>query len=119
MTSLMSLKAHNNDMTCRIEDFQNDPNWKISLGEKLGKIHFRNGHFHAVCDPVSGYCDVHYDAIDPYKSITSLFNHIKESNLGKRVLIACTGLILDQVLTGGVVRKSLIKLPSWLVFYFD
>lgn len=34
----------------RIEDFENDPNWKRSLGEKLDSIHFRNGHEHAVCE---------------------------------------------------------------------
>lgn len=31
-------------MFYKLEDFQNNPNWKLSLGEKLGKTHFRNGH---------------------------------------------------------------------------
>ena len=51
-------------LSYRIEDLENDPNWKRSLGEKLGKIHFRQGHDHAVCDPITGICEVHYDEID-------------------------------------------------------
>ncbi|MGI0063870.1 MAG: hypothetical protein ACREAL_03255, partial [Nitrosopumilaceae archaeon] len=93
----------------RIEDFQNDPSWKPSLGEKLGKVHFRNGHSHAVCDLNTGLCEIHYDKHDPYESLTSLFKHMKESDLGKAVLLVSAGLILDQVLTGGQVRNSLLK----------
>ena len=52
-------------MNYRIEDFQNDSSWKLSLGEKLGKIHFRNGHEHTVCDLTTSICEIHYDEIDP------------------------------------------------------
>lgn len=96
-------------MSYRIEYFQNDPNWKPSIGEKLGKIHFRNGHQHAVYDPNTGLCEIHYDEHDPYESLTSLFKHMKKSDLGKAVLLIGGGLILDQVLTGGQVRNSIIK----------
>lgn len=96
-------------MSYRIEDFENDPNWKQSFGEKLGQIHFRNGHDHAVCDPSTGICGIHYDEHDPHESFTSLFKHMKESDLGKAVLLIGGGLILDQFLTGGKVRNSIIK----------
>ena len=75
-------------MSYRIEDFRNDSNWTPSLGEKLGKVHFRNGHEHAVCDPITGICEIHYDEIDPHESPESLVKHMWESNLGKGVLIA-------------------------------
>ena len=96
-------------MSYRIEDLENDPNWKSSLGEKLGKIHFRNGHYHAVCDPRTGMCDVHYDPIDPHESLVSLVKHMDQSNLGKFVIYSILGLIADQVLTNGTIRKSIIK----------
>ena len=96
-------------MIYRIEDFQNDPNWKPSFGEKLGKVHFRNGHQHAVCDPNTGLCEIHYDEHDPNKSLISLFKHMKQSDLGKAVLITAGGLLLDQLLTGGQVRKAVFK----------
>ena len=96
-------------MSYRIEDFRNNPNWTPSFGEKLGKVHFRNGHNHAECDPNTGVCETHYDKHDPYESLTSLFKHMKESDLGKAVLLVSAGLILDQVLTGGQVRNSLLK----------
>lgn len=96
-------------MNYRIEDFQNDPSWKLSLGEKIGKIHYRNEHWHAEIDPSTGYSDIHYDEIDPHESPTSLVKHMNQSKLGKTALIAGAGLILDQLLTGGKVRKSFVK----------
>lgn len=96
-------------MSYRIEDFENNPDWKPSFGEKLGKVHYRNKNWHAEIDPNTGYGDIHYDKIDPYESVTSLLKHMYQSKLGKAVLIGGAGLILDQILTGGKVRKSLIK----------
>jgi len=96
-------------MSYLIEDFQNDSNWKPSLGEKLGKIHFRNGHEHAVCDPITGICEIHYDEIDPHESSESLVKHMWESNLGKGVLITGGIAILDQIFNGGKLQKSLFK----------
>lgn len=92
-----------------IKDLQNNPDWKPSYGEKIGSIHFRNGHLHAVCDPKTGYCETHYDEIDPMESPLSLVKHMSQSNLGKGVLIMGAGLIIDQLLTGGQVRKSITK----------
>ena len=96
-------------MNYRIENFQNNPDWKPSFGEKLGKTHFRNGHYHVVCDSKTGVCNVHYDKHDPYESLTELFKHMKASDLGLAVLLLATGLILDQVLTGGQVRNTILK----------
>lgn len=96
-------------MTYRIEDFQNNPSWIRSIGEKLDKIHFRNGHWHAECDPKSGICNIHYDKDDPYKSITSLVKHMSASNLGLTVLLIVGAGVLDQVFTGGQIRKSVLK----------
>ena len=71
----------------RIEDYQNDPNWISSIGEKLDKIHFRNGHLHAECDPTTGNCTIHYDKHDPSESIPELAKHVWDSNLGKSLII--------------------------------
>ena len=79
------------------------------FGEKLGKIHYRSGQNHAECDPNTGECSTHYDTFDPHESLTSLFKHMKESDLGKAVLLIAGRLILDQVLTGGQIRNSLLK----------
>lgn len=96
-------------MAYRIEDFQNDPSWIRSVGEKLNKIHFRNGHWHAECDPKTGMCNIHYDKDDPYESLTSLIKHMSASNLGLSIL-AIVGLgIADQALTGGQIRKTLLQ----------
>jgi hypothetical protein len=96
-------------MTHKIEDFQNNPSWIRSIGEKLDKIHFRNGHWHAECDPKTGICKTHYDKDDPYESITSLIKHMSASNLGLSVLLVVGIGVLDQVLTGGQIRKSVLK----------
>ena len=96
-------------MSYRIEDFVNDPKWKQSFGEKLGKIHYRNKNWHAEFEPSTGYGDIHYDEIDPTELVASLLKHMYQSKTGKEVLIAGAGLLLDQILTGGKVRKSIIK----------
>ena len=90
-----------------ISDFQRDPDWTQSLGEKLSKTHFRNGHWHAECNPNTGNCKIHYDKDDPHESPASLVKHMAESNLGTAVLIVGGLGILDQILTGGQIRKSL------------
>ena len=91
----------------RIEDFERDPSWKRSIGEKLDKIHFRKEHYHAECDPKTGYCKVHYDKDDPHKSFTSLVNHLADSNSGKVLFAIVSVAILDQIFTGGQIRKSI------------
>ena len=58
------------------------------MGEKFDKVHFRDGHLHAECDPVTGYCSEHYDKHDPNESLTELVKHIWESKLGKVIMIA-------------------------------
>lgn len=96
-------------MVYTLNYFKNNPDWKPSLGEKLGMIHYRNGHQHAVCDPNTGICTIHSDEIDPHESIQSMFKHMAQSNTGKGVIFLGAGLLLDQLLTGGQVRKSIIK----------
>lgn len=71
----------------RIEAYQNNPNWTPSFGEKLGMVHFRNGHEHAECDPVTGNCVAHYDEHDPYESLTEFARHLWKSDLGKVLVI--------------------------------
>jgi hypothetical protein len=94
-------------MMYRIEDFKNDPNWKPSFGEKLGKVHFRNGNWHAECNPQTGFCDIHYDEIDPHESPESMVKHMWDSKLGKGVLITAGIAILDHFLNDGKLRKSM------------
>lgn len=77
----------------RIDNYQNNLNWTPSLGEKLGKVHFRNGHLHAECDPVTEDCSTHYDKHDPYESLTELARHLWKSDLGK-VLVVGGGILL-------------------------
>ena len=96
-------------MNYRIEDFENDPSWIRSVGEKVGKIHFRKENYHAECDPKTGFCSIHHDKHDPHKSITSLVNHLGDSNSGKIILGIVIVGILDQIFTGGAIRKSLLK----------
>jgi len=71
-------------------------------------IHFRNGHWYAECNSFTGECKIHYDKVDPHKSITSLVNHMSESNLGLSVLAVIGVGVLDQIFTGGQLRKSLL-----------
>ena len=71
----------------RIEDYQNDPNWTPSIGEKLTKTHYRNRHWHAECDPTTGICATHYDKHDPYESPTEFVKHVWGSNTGKALII--------------------------------
>ena len=90
-----------------IEDFQRDPAWRPSFGEKLSMTHFRNGHWHAECNSATGICKIHYDKDDPHESTESLLKHVVDSNSGKMLLTIGLAAILDQVLTGGKIRKSL------------
>ena len=92
----------------RIEDIENDSSWTRSIGEKLDKIHFRNGHYHAECDADTGFCSIHYDKDDPHESLTSLFNHLVDSDSGKALLIVAGVGMLDQIFTGGQLRKSVV-----------
>ncbi len=91
-----------------LQDFQQDPSWIQSLGEKLTMIHFRNEHWHAECNTFTGECKIHYDEDDPHESVTSLVNHMANSNLGLTVLVVAGVGILDQIFTGGQLRKSLL-----------
>ena len=70
-----------------IRHYRNNPRWRRSAGEKLGKIHFRDGHLHAECDPVTGSCSEHYDKHDPHESLTELAKHAWASDLGKAAII--------------------------------
>lgn len=92
-----------------LQDFQRDPSWIQSLGEKLTMIHFRNGHWHAEYNLSTDECKIHYDKIDPHESITSLVSHMANSNLGLTVLVVVGVGILDQIFTGGQFRKSLFN----------
>lgn len=97
-------------MTYTIKQLENDANWSRSLGEKLNKVHFRKGNLHAECDTVTGICEIHQDKTDPHESISSLIKHMAESNGGKVVLGVVVAGILDQIFTGGTIRKSLLKI---------
>lgn len=86
-----------------IRYYQNNPHWKRSLGEALDKIHFRNGHYHAVCDPVTGLCNVHQDRHDPHESLESLLRHMWDSDVGKGTLVG--GGLLLLLLTAALIAK--------------
>ena len=75
-----------------MRDFEDSPDWKPSFGEDLGKVHFRNGHYHAVCDPATSLCTVHYDEHDPHESFMSLLKHMWGSTLGKVVLLGIVAI---------------------------
>lgn len=99
-------------MVYTIDYFESSPDWKPSLGEALGKTHFRNGHYHAVCDPATGLCKVHHDKHDPHESWTSLLLHMLASRLGTAVLVCAavgTAAVLDHVFNDGKLRKSITK----------
>ena len=99
-------------MSYRIEDFQNDPSWKPSLGEKLGMMHFRNGHLHAECDQNTGICSIHHDEHDPHESPISLVKHMLQSPLGALVLGAVGAgafFLGDEVFNDGKIRKKAKK----------
>lgn len=70
----------------KLLDFMNDPNWQLSLGEDYNKIHFRNKHYHALFDPVTGNVPIHYDEIDPHESVESMLKHMWQSKKGRKVL---------------------------------
>ncbi len=108
----LALTTHlpnNNWYRYTISDFDRDSAWTRSLGEKIGMIHFRNGHWHAECDPKTGRCSIHYDRIDPHESLTSLVGHMSESKIGATVLAVIVVGVLDQIFTGGQIRKALLK----------
>lgn len=77
----------------KVNNYSNDLNWKSSIGEKLDKIHFRNGHYHAECDSKTGNCSTYYDEHDPYESLTELARHLWKSDLGKAVVVG-EGILL-------------------------
>ena len=89
----------------RIEQLKNDPNWIRSIGEKLDKIHFRNGNWHAECDPATGYCSMHYDKYDPHKSPTELVRHMWDSKLGKFVLLGAAAVSVGAVVAELASRR--------------
>jgi len=91
-----------------IKELENDPNWIPSLGEKLDKVHFRKGHYHAECNTKTGECEIHYDEIDPFeKPPESILNHMWQSNLGKVTLVGAGLAIIDEVFNKGRGRKEL------------
>lgn len=91
-----------------------EKHWLPSLGEKLGKIHFREpppGTGHAECDPESQLCEIHYDKINPYQD---LIGHLIEDS--PQTLVGVSA----GVLVGSIVyskRKNVIEaLLSAFVF---
>ena len=82
----------------RITDFQNDPNWYPSVGEKFGMAHYRSGNLHAECDQQTGICSTHYDENDPYESLAELAKHLWKSDLGKVVVISAGVLLAAAIL---------------------
>jgi len=94
----------------KIDDYEIDPNWYRSLGGNPFSVDFRSGHFHTRCDPNTNFCEIpHYDEHDPHESFPELIKHIWDDELGKKVLIGGGLVIADQLLTGGKLRKSIIK----------
>ncbi|MGI0093302.1 MAG: hypothetical protein ACREA8_04300 [Nitrosotalea sp.] len=100
-------------MSHRIEDFENDPSWKLSIGEKIWHKHFRKGKYHAVCDTTTGNCSIHHDEDDPHESLTSLLKHLAKNKAVQGAvatgLIAGTVLALDEWLNEGKGRKAVKK----------
>ena len=82
-----------------IRYYRNDPRWRRSVGEKLDKVHFRNGHWHAECDSLTGSCSNHYDEHDPYESVTELIRHVWKSDLGKALIVGGVALGVAYVAT--------------------
>ncbi len=83
-----------------IRAYRNNPHWRRSVGEKLDKVHFRNGHWHAECDSMTGHCSEHYDKHDPYESMTELARHVWDSKLGRTLIL---GGLAVAVLGGAYV----------------
>jgi hypothetical protein len=83
-----------------------EKNWLPSVGEKLGKTHFREpppGTGHAECDPGSQLCEIHYDRVNPYRD---LIGHLVEDS--PQTLVGLSGAIL----AGSVVylkRRNVIE----------
>ena len=72
--------------------YRNNPEWRRSIGEKIDKVHFRNGHLHTECDSVTGSCSSHYDEHDPHESVTELIRHVWKSDLGKIAIVSLGAL---------------------------
>lgn len=87
-----------NRMLNKVEDFRHNHNWYQSIGEKLDMVHFRSGHLHAECNPLTGYCQTHYDEYDPHESLTSLAKHLSGNNLSKLFLVGAGILLLHELL---------------------
>ncbi|HJW19133.1 MAG TPA: hypothetical protein VJ571_01070 [Candidatus Nitrosotalea sp.] len=100
-------------MPHRIEDFQNDPSWKPSMGERFWNKHFRKGKYHAVCDANTGNCSIHCDEDDPHESVTSLLKHLAKNKVVQGAVatgvITGTALLLDEWLNEGKGRKAVKK----------
>jgi len=74
-----------------------------------GKNMISSKNDHAVCDPITGICEIHYDDIDPHESPESLVKHMWGSNLGKGALVIGGIAVLDHFFNNGKLRKSLLK----------
>lgn len=90
---------------CRVEKIKANLNWKPSLGEKRSHDHFRYYHYHAVCDPKTGWCEIHYDIDDPHESPISLLKHMYGSKVGRGVLVVLG--IAIAVVAGYAVSKKI------------
>lgn len=69
----------------KVESFLNSNRWEPSAGLPLLKEHHREKHGtgHAVCSPLSGACDVHYDQYNPHQDLIS---HLREDVPTKAII---------------------------------
>ncbi len=89
-----------------IEYYENNPSWNPSLGQDITKIHFRNGHHHAVCDSNTNKCSEHYDKYDPHESVPDLFKHLATNKYVQTgVASAITGVIVGAWLAYRISKK--------------
>lgn len=54
-----------------VDEFRESPDWELSTGLPPTKVHFREvgGTRHAVCDPSTGECEIHEDAVNPHDNL--------------------------------------------------
>lgn len=95
-------------------------NWLPSVGEKLGKMHYREpppGTGHAEIDPVSGNCEVHYDKVNPHQNP---LGHLIEDSpetlvaLGTGALVYYTRKSIPDAVLASLCSYCVVKLLKWL-----
>jgi hypothetical protein len=91
-----------------------EKNWLPSLGEKLGKIHFREpppGTGHAEYDLESQLCKIHYDKVNPYQD---LLGHLIEDS--PQTLVGVSAGVLVGSIVYLKTRNAIEALLSAFVF---